>query len=63
MPEQPTRLRYIAAKTLEDLELAINALPVKIEIKGNPVRDKTGWVIFFVPPDSADIISLDLRKV
>lgn len=56
-----TRLRYIATLSLEELEMLVNNLGFKIEIKGAPVREKNGWVLFFIIPDNVDFKSLDLR--
>lgn len=46
-----TRLRCIRAKTADLLTAAVDALPFKVEIKGGPVRQGNGWIVFFVIPD------------
>ena len=46
-----TRLRLFVSKDIEQLLLAVNGLPYKIEIKGQPVLIKGKWHLFFVPPD------------
>jgi len=57
-----TRLRYIAAPSIEELLIVVNNLGFKIEIKGAPIRDKNGWVLFFVIPDNVpEFESMDLR--
>lgn len=61
MEVKQTRLRYILASSLDELELAVNSLPFKIEIKGNPVNTGKKWVLFFIIPDSVDKFdSIDL---
>ena len=50
-----TRLRSIKARTLEEIEEVINALPFKVEIKSGPLPFKdgrgVGWMISFVLPE------------
>jgi hypothetical protein len=46
-----TRLRYVSSPSAEGLELAINALPFKVEIKSiAPQGDR--WWLWFVLPDN-----------
>jgi hypothetical protein len=48
-----TRLRYVSAQTADILALAISTMPVKVEIKGNPVQTADGrWIVWFVIPDN-----------
>jgi hypothetical protein len=47
-----TRLRYIRAKTADQLTAAVSSLPFKVEIKGGPVKDSSKWILFFVIPDN-----------
>jgi hypothetical protein len=51
MAVRSTRLRYIRAKTAEDLTKAVDMLKFKVEIKGGPVRQGNKWIVFFVIPD------------
>lgn len=57
-----TRLRHIVAKSPEELESAVESLPFKVEIKGNPVFDRENWYVFFTIADSVpdDFGSVDL---
>lgn len=59
---QSTRLRSISAKTLQEVEATVEALPFKVEIKAIQ-PDKTGWVASFVIPDPQEFISVDLREI
>ena len=60
---ETTRLRFIGAPSKEELERAINELPFKIELKGAPVLEKSGWVAWFVLPEKGSVKfqSFDLR--
>ena len=59
-----TRLRSIRAKSLDDIEQALDLLGFKVEIKSGPLPVKAGdWVISFVIPDEQDWESRDLRKL
>lgn len=63
---ESTQLRSLIAKDVETLELAINRLQFKVELKGSPSPhpDGDGWVVWFVIPDEIkDWMSLDLRKL
>lgn len=61
-----TRLRAVRSKELDSLLAGINKLAFKVEIKGNPVRQKGKWYLFFVIPDHIEdkkfplIVDLDL---
>ena len=57
---ESTRLKYIAAKNFDVLTRAVEALPFKVEIKGNPVLYGKKWVIYFVIPDWINWESVDL---
>lgn len=67
MSIKATRLRSLRARTLEELEQAINALAFKVEIKSGPLPFKdgrgAGWVIAFVLPEVDQLRweSVDLR--
>ena len=64
MPQvRSTRLRYIKASSLDVLSSAVDGLPFKVEIKGNPVKDGRAWVIWFVIPDEHKFNSVDLTSV
>ena len=47
-----TRLRYLTASTLEQVEERVNTLPFKVEIK-SIARENKKWVVFFVLPEDA----------
>lgn len=47
-----TRIRYFSSKDVDLLIQAVNSLPFKVEIKGNPVLKKSKWFLFFVLPES-----------
>lgn len=55
-----TRLRYIRAKSIDDLSEFVSSLPFKIEIKGYPVKDGKRWLLWFIPPDSVEIGNTNL---
>ena len=57
-----TRLRYIRAEKIEDIEMAVNMLQFKIEIKGAPIKSDQFWVLFFVIPDNVEFKSIDLMR-
>lgn len=67
MSIKATRLRSIRARTLEELERAINGLSFKVEIKSGPLPFKdgvgAGWMISFVIPEIEQLKweSIDLR--
>lgn len=46
-----TRLRFVASKDLGLITRWVESLPFKIEIKGNPVKDKGKWYLFFNLPE------------
>lgn len=52
-----TRLSWLASKDIKKLCLAVQLLPFKIEIKGNPVKDGNLWYLFFIPPDHIKVES------
>lgn len=60
-----TRLRWIAANTIEEIELAVESLGFRIEIKGAPQfdPDEGGWILTFTLPDDETVRwkSIDLR--
>lgn len=60
MEVKTTRLRFIKAESPFDLINAVESLDFKVEIKGAPIRDKNGWVLFFVIPDNVNFKSVDL---
>ena len=56
-----TRLRSIQTKTIDTLEMAVESLPFKIEIKGSPYLAGNGyWCVHFVIPDNAEFESVVL---
>lgn len=48
-----TRLRFISSSSSEGLELIVNTLPFKIEIKSIQPQGK-GWIVWFVLPDKIE---------
>lgn len=54
MPKS-TRLRYLKAKTEEEVSAAVTRLPFKVEIKGAPVWNGKRWVLWFVLPEEDGI--------
>lgn len=61
MHRESTRLRYIRAKTAEELTKAVTLLPVKVEIKGGPVFNDKKWTVFFVIPDNVEFGNLEIK--
>lgn len=56
-----TRLRFVSAKTAEELPAFLTALGRRVQIYGAPVWDGKRWYLWFVPSDrGADIKSIDL---
>lgn len=55
MELKSTRLRYMRASDLDVLMAAVEGLPFKVEIKGQPVKDGKKWVLFFVLPETPGI--------
>lgn len=51
MAELGTQLRYIRASDPDTLVARVSSLPYKVEIKGNPVKDSKGWIMFYVVAD------------
>lgn len=50
-----TRLRFVSSKDIDNLLGWVNSLPYKIEIKGNPVLNKSKWFLFFVIPEDLEL--------
>lgn len=46
-----TRLRFVYAKDPKGLVAFCEALPFKVEIKGNPVLQGKYWYLFFILPE------------
>jgi hypothetical protein len=63
MTLQNTRIRYIASKDINQIMTAVNQLPFKIEIKGNPTFDGKRWFLFFILPESEllDFNNLEIK--
>lgn len=51
MEIKTTRLRWVSAKSPDDIVLFLDSLRYKVEIKGGPVRDKNRWFLWFVLPE------------
>lgn len=60
MGSKNTRLRYVFSKDPEALVEWLNAIPFKVEIKGNPVVVKNKFYLFFVLPDDVEHPTGDL---
>ena len=58
-----TRLRYLAADTPDEIVAALDQLQFKVEIKGAPIKDGKGWILYFVIPEMEGLEwdSVDLR--
>lgn len=50
---ESTRLRYVSSPSPEGLELILNSLPFKVEIK-SVQRDGKRWFAWFVLPDNVN---------
>ncbi len=55
-----TRLRFVNAKTQEDLTGFLDRLGFRVQIYGAPVWDGKTWTLWFVPPDD---IAKDVKSV
>lgn len=55
-----TRLRFIQAKTPEELTAFLGKLPMRVQIYGAPVWDGKRWTLWVVPPDD---VGRDLKSV
>jgi len=58
-----TRIRYISSKNIDDIMIAVNSLPFKIEIKSSPVFADKKWWLFFILPESdlTDFKNLEIK--
>lgn len=56
-----TRLRYLSAKTPEEISISISRLPFKVELKSLQFNGSR-WVVWFVLPEEEgiDFVNLDL---
>lgn len=55
-----TKLRYIMAASPDEIVLAVERLPFKVEIKGQPLQIKKDWILFFTIQDNIEFKSLNL---
>lgn len=57
-----TRLRYVSAKSLDEVMAFVSSLKFKIEIKGQPMKQGSRWFLFFVLPEDprVELKSVDL---
>jgi hypothetical protein len=55
-----SRLRYIEASTAEDLTLAVDNLPFKVEIKEILV-EKSKWYCFFILPEHEQVVMNNIK--
>jgi hypothetical protein len=49
-----TRLRFVQAKTPEELTKFLGRIRMRVQIYGAPVWDGDRWTLWFVPPDIAE---------
>lgn len=61
MADVSTRLRYIIADNPDSVVRAVGMMPFKVEIKGQPMQIKTGWILWFTITDNVEFESRDLR--
>jgi hypothetical protein len=63
MASRSTALRFIRAPNTQDLSVAVDRLPFKVEIKEIVQDSKGAWLCFFVVPDEAlEFQNLDLGE-
>jgi len=60
MEVRSTRIRHVSAKTAEELEDFIGALPFKVELKTLVLKGNRFYQFFVIPDNLLEMTSVDL---